>query len=287
MKREKTAIIDIGSNSIRLMFADNDGLNKKYLYSTVLAEGLQKTGKLSDIAIDRTLNAIKKCVESAKEHGCKNIYAFATEAVRSASNGKEFTQIVKNDTGVNVDVISGKDEARLGFFGASLILPKPITIIDIGGASVEIVNGDTEINYAVSLPLGVVRLKELFGNDIVSLQNYLKKEIKKFAHVPSSPLIGIGGTATALSAMNLGLEKYDENKVNSSVITLEELEKLKSRIFASENLLRDFPTLSENRAKVIGQGTVLLIMLMEYLGKEKITISEYDNMEGYIVYKNI
>ncbi len=287
MKRVNTAIIDIGSNSVRLMFAENEGLNKKHLYSTVLAEGLQVSGKLSEHAIERTVNAIAECVALSHAHNCNRVFAFATEAVRAASNGSDFTTAVKSRCGIDVDVISGSDEAMLGFMGAAEILPKPITVIDIGGASVELVNGNSKIDYAVSLPLGVVRLNETFGKDVSALKEFLGKEIKNYGVVPPAPLVGIGGTATALSAMNMGLAIYDENKVHQSSLTLTELDLLTEQIFASHDLLGDFPTLSPNRAKVIGQGAVLLSMLMKYLGQEKITISEYDNIEGYIVYKNI
>lgn len=287
MKREKTAIIDIGSNSVRLMTATNEGLNKKYLNSTVLAEGLQSSGLLSREAMFRTTKAISDFVRLAKSSDCDKIYAFATEAVRSAKNGNDFVNAVKADCGLQIEVISGTDEAQLGFLGASALLPPPIIVIDIGGASVEIVGGDKKITYAKSLPLGVVRLTEQFGKDISKLENYLKAEILSYGNVPKAPLVAIGGTATALSAMNLGLKVYDENAVHGSILTESELNDLISRIFKSDDLIKEFPTLSPNRAKVIGQGAILLKLLLSYLNQEKITISEYDNMEGYIVYKNI
>ena len=108
------AVIDIGSNSVRLMTDDGKAVNRKTLASTTLADGLALTGYLSDEAMDRTAAAIRTFVAEARRRGADNIYVFGTEAMRAAKNGKAFKARVEDENGLPVDVISGETEARLG-----------------------------------------------------------------------------------------------------------------------------------------------------------------------------
>ena len=278
------AIIDVGSNSVRLMFTSNKPVCKKATNSTRLADGLSFSGSLSDDAMDRTEKAIVEFVREAKEKNAENIYIFATEAVRSAKNGKEFALRIEKATGIKVDIVSGETEAKLGLLGAIDSFSGEITVIDIGGASVEIVKGDeNRVYYAKSAPLGAVRLQNTLSGE-ENIEKFVRSALPVYGIVSGNEGVVIGGTATSLASMDLRQKVYDETQTHGHVLTLSALRSLKKEIFASADLQKDFPTLSLNRAKVIGHGIITLICIMEYLGLDYVTVSERDNCEGYYKY---
>ena len=281
------AVIDIGSNSVRLMTDDGKPVNRKTLASTTLADGLALTGHLSDEAMDRTAAAIRSFVAEAKRRGADNVYVFGTEAMRAAKNGKAFKSRLEEEIGLPVDVIPGETEARLGLIGASDgDVNAEVTVVDIGGASVEIVRGNADrITYAKSAPLGMVRLIDLVGSEKTAIERFVERELPVFGIVSGTDdAIAIGGTATSLASMDLKQSIYNPDEVHGHVLTLGSLTRLRDEIFASRDLIRDFPTLTPNRARVIGHGAIMLLSIVEYLGLEQITVSEHDNMEGYLKY---
>ena len=133
----KIAVIDIGSNSVRLMTIANGKVLYKTIKTTRLGEGLAFSSHLKEVAIERTILAIEEFTVRAESEGVKNIYAYATAAVRSAENGKEFVTQVKKRCDVVVEIISGAEEAQIGILGA--IGKNDGAIIDIGGASTELI----------------------------------------------------------------------------------------------------------------------------------------------------
>lgn len=279
------AVIDIGSNSVRLMLDEGKPLNDKKLVSTWLGKGLAHTGVLSAEAMDSTAAAVSAFCREAKERGATEIFLFATEAVRSARNGEEFTARLERETGLKTDVISGEIEARLALTGALSDQTDELTVIDIGGASVEIVRGDfVKLTYARSEPLGALRLLDLAGEDRASVERYLASALPAFGIVSGTEAAAIGGTATALASMDLRQSTYVPSEVHGHVLTADALRRLCDEIFASTDRRRDFPTLSESRAKIIGHGALTLSALLEYLDLDYVTVSEHDNMEGYLKY---
>ncbi|MBR2989193.1 MAG: hypothetical protein IKC64_05675 [Clostridia bacterium] len=280
------AVIDIGSNSVRLMLDRGERVNKKYLNNTSLGEGLLNTGKISQSAMERTLTAVKDFCAMAKREGADNIYIFATEAVRSASNGGELKSAIEKETGVFVDIVDGKTEGLLGLLGAMDDEFDEISVIDIGGASVELIRGNrSRITYAHSAPLGNLRLRDGAGDDEHDIERYIDQRISEFGIATATQVVAIGGTATALASMTLGQTTYDQNQTHGCVISLDELYDLKNRIFASKNRQADFPTLSTKRAQIIGHGVIMLIKMLQFLDVEEVRVSELDNMEGYLKYK--
>lgn len=278
------AVIDIGSNSVRLLIDENLKVAKKDVCTTSLGDGLAKSGKLNDEAMARTEKAVAEFVQKARMKNAENIYIFGTEAMRAAENGIVFKQRLEKVTGLNVDVISGETEARLGLMGALSDMPGgEITLIDIGGASVEIVRGDEKrITYLKSLPLGMVRLIDLAGSKREDIERFVSDRIGEFGFVSGVEGVAIGGTATSLASMDLNQKVYDPNEVHGHVLTLDALKALTDRIFASEDLLKEFPTLPEKRARIIGHGAIMLSSLLEYLGLDSVKVSERDNLEGYL-----
>lgn len=280
------AVIDIGSNSVRLMTDDGKAVNRKTLASTTLADGLALTGYLSDEAMDRTAAAIRTFVAEARRRGADNIYVFGTEAMRAAKNGKAFKARVEDENGLPVDVISGETEARLGLMGAAGDIAGEATVVDIGGASVEIVRGNADrITYAKSAPLGMVRLIDLVGSEKNAIERFVERELPVFGIVSGTDdAIAIGGTATSLASMDLRQTVYNPDEIHRHILTLASLSRLRDEIFATLDLISRFPTLTPNRARVIGHGAIMLLSIVEYLGLEQIAVSEHDNMEGYLAY---
>lgn len=274
------AVIDIGSNSIRLAFMQNE-VNPKLVNTTLLAKNM-KNGVLDVESIERTANGVIEFFLLAKSKNAKNVYIFATEAVRSAKNNDLLLNKIKKETGIDVDVISGDRESLVGFIGASA--NKDVCIIDIGGASIELAQGKGgKRENGLSLPIGVMRVMEKVGNDRLALHAFYKEEVKKYCGFDSS-LIGIGGTATTLCAMKLNLYPYDFSLVHSSILTLDDLENLEDIIYSlytPEKINQSYPVVGLKRATVIGVGCIALIEIMKHLKKDKLTISESDNIEGY------
>lgn len=278
------AVIDIGSNSVRLAFMENE-VNPKLVNTTLLAKNM-KDGILDSESVFRTANGVIDFYNLAKEKNANNVYIFATEAVRSAKNNDLLLSKIKQETGVDVDVISGDRESLVGFVGASA--NKEACIIDIGGASIELAkgkNGNRE--NGLSLPIGVMRVMEMVGNNRKALHDFYKEEVKKYTNF-NSDLIGIGGTATTLCAMKLNLYPYDFLKIHCSTITLCDLEKLEDIIYSlytPEKINEVYPVVGLKRAMVIGVGCIALIEIMRHLNKDSLTISEADNIEGYYALK--
>ena len=179
----KYAVIDIGSNSVRLMLWADGTLYKK-LFTTRLAAGM-RNGLLADDAMRRTAEAVAACFEEGvREAGRGNTFAFATAAVRTAVNGEEFCGLVKKLCGLTIDVVAGETEALLGALGAlGAVGSGDGGMVDIGGASTEVfIRENGAVKLAVSLPVGVVRLKDSCGQDGAALV----KEVSRCV----SPLLG-------------------------------------------------------------------------------------------------
>lgn len=279
----KTAVIDIGSNSVRYAILTPDTvIALKRLNSTVLADGMYFTGKLNRQAIDRTATAIEKFIKIAREEdGAQEIFLFATEAVRSAKNGKKFTDEVKRRTGLKVDVISGKEEARIGFIGAAPKADALTGVFDIGGASCEIICGKgKDITFSASSPVGCVRL-----HDAALGIRQKAEELIASTLPPTLPkvnsLIGIGGTATALGAMLRCPDRYDPALVHGVTVDEQFLHKIAYAFFSGHNMAEEYPALTPNRAKVIGYGALAALEVLSRFGSDKFEVSERDNIEGY------
>lgn len=280
----KIAIIDIGSNSVRLMLWSDGKTLYKRLITTRLGQGVAQTGMLCDDAITRTKNAIAQHVATALKDGAEQVFAFATEAVRASKNGSQFVGQVKDELGIEIDVLSGEEEALMGVTGA--VEGTDGASVDIGGASAELtVKKDGKIVYSKSVPLGVVRLKDRAGRDKALLEKIIDEETEKYGDIShfSVPLYAIGGTATTLSAVNQRLETYMPEKVHLSTLTYTQIENL-TDVFLTADVqeIKAMKGMAEGRADVIGGGSLLLLKIMQKFGVDKVIVSESDNLEGYL-----
>ena len=279
----KTAIIDIGSNSVRYSVMDeNTVLANKKLSSTVLADGLFFSGKLSETAMSRTVSAITSYCEEAKADGAEKIFAFATEAVRAASNGAEFCERVRNACGVEIRVLKGCEEAAVGFLGASAGLKEECAVFDLGGASCEVIRGKNgTVSFSHSFPIGCIRLRDGAGGELQKARELIDKAFSSFSLTAVKSLIGIGGTATSLGAMVACPNKYDPALTHGAKVDAEFLESVIGDFFAGRDMRSKYPCLTFNRASVIGYGALVCLKLLLRTGTDSFTVSERDNIEGY------
>lgn len=282
-------IIDIGSNSIRLMKCDGEDCEKEVV-TTRLAEGMAN-GILADESIARSVSAIAELVNHFKGI---TVYAYATEAVRSAVNKADFIERVRKTCGIDIDVLSGDDEAKCSYYGAMNGFPQLnglSAVVDIGGASTEIIIGDGgEPVYANSAPCGIVRVKDNCGeidkNIDEYLNNYLISVHKGTTH--ADRLIGIGGTITSLAAMALELKVYDRDIVHGYTLERGQIAELKEIVKTTPIDKRiSILGLNPSRTQTIYQGIKILESVMDIVGAVEVIASESDNLEGYALLKGI
>ena len=283
----KISAIDVGSNSVRLAtFADGKTLYKR-LATTRLGEGLVATGKITPAAIERTAQAIAAFVNDAKAENSTRIHIFATAAVRSAANRQDFLSRVKELCGMDVDVVSGQEEAHLGILGA--LKGKDGGIIDVGGASTEVtVQRGGQALYSYSADIGTVRLHDIAGRDIKKLQQAAMAKIAEYGEFDASSLdmYAIGGTATTLASVKHKLKVYDPKITDGTVLYADEIYDMSQHILKlSVEEVRKMSGMEPLRADVIGGGCLLTYLVMKHFKVDKITVSESDNLEGYVMLK--
>lgn len=283
----KISAIDIGSNSVRLATFADGKLLYKTINTTRLGERLQVTGNILPEACERTARAVAAFVERAKAEGAERVYAFATAAVRSAKNRREFISRVKEKCGVQVDVVSGETEARLGILGA--LGKSDGGIIDVGGASTEVTfqcGGETV--YSHSADIGTVRLFDAAGRDMQALKKVIADKLPEYGSFKANSLktCNIGGTGTQIAAIKHGLKEYDPEIIDGTLLTRTEIYALAERLLSmSVDEVKKISGMEERRADVIGGGCLLLSAVMEKFGIDELTVSESDNLEGYLMLK--
>ncbi len=276
-------VIDVGSNSVRLLYTDGVFFNKNII-TTRLGEGLNSSKYLSAESMMRTVNAIKTLSELAKSKGANQVFVFATAAVRQANNGNDFCLLVKDATGIDVDVVSGDDEAELGVKGA--LNGEMGGIIDVGGASTEVAffDGNSTV-YKKSIPIGAVKLYGEFSRDKEKITDYLENLVKDYGKTVKGSYKGIGGTATTLASIDLNLKEYDSTIVDNHFITIENLKKITDKLYtlSPEEIIKNY-AIQPQRADIIAGGASILYAVCKHLNLDGITVSEKDNLEGYLYF---
>lgn len=282
----KISVIDIGSNSVRLMtWADGKTLYKA-MQTTRLGEGLAFSPVLNAEAIERTAQAVSEFNSRALSEGAERVYAFATAAVRSSVNPKDFTDRVKELCGLEVDVISGAEEAEIGLVGA--LGNGDGGIIDVGGASTEVtlrVHG--RVAYSKSVNIGTVRILNTAGRDLDKINAFISEKIAEYGVKDFSdyPFYAVGGTATRLACIKNGVKQYTSQAVQGTVLTAEELKKLSVYLTTASVEEIRANTICTKSADLVGGGTALMLRVMQNFGIKKVTVSDSDNLEGYLLSK--
>lgn len=305
----KYAVIDMGSNSIRLMIATvEDGRltgADKHLAMTRLGAGVDTTKTLSETSMQDTLLAVGRFKETAEEAGATLIGAFATSAVRDALNGEAFAKRIEKETGVAVTILSGSEEAELGYKGvltgvSEALKTQRFLIIDIGGGSTELIVGTAEgILYRHSFNVGTVRMtgKHISTDPISAEEDLRLKEdvaqilsagIAAVRELSPTVAIGIGGTATTFGAMDLLMTTYDREKIHNLEVKRGNLTQIVNGLReATVAKKKTLPGLMPKRADVIYAGGVILEHLLDQADLDAFYVSDYDNLEGILVEKNL
>ena len=297
----RVAVIDVGSNSTRLLVADvvDGALTEIERRSTVtrLAQGVDGSGLLKDEAIARvraTLDDYRAAIDS---HEADKAIAVMTSAVRDATNGEQFAAMVASDYNLEASILSGDEEAVLTFAGATSERPqddnRTRVVIDIGGGSTELVVGTGHsMQFHKSTQAGVVRQTERHLHhdppEPSELRSLATEVAAIFADAVPNDItdkvrgaIAVAGTATSCAALSQRLEPYDATKVEGYELTLGEVELLIARLSAmDEEERRQQPGLHPDRAATIIAGTVLLAEAMRVFGLQQAEVSEHDLLRG-------
>lgn len=284
---DKAAVIDIGSNTLRyaeghLACGTIRLTTKKLIRTTRLASGQQESGMLSTKPMEDSIRALLEFKDIAKEKDLP-IFCYATSAVREAGNRERFLGEVFEKTGINIEVLSGDEEARLAYLGAT---GGSGGLIDIGGGSTQIVNDKS----SVSVPIGCVRGRDIilgqgdFKRQRALLEAELSKKLLPLTLPISDEYTGVGGTITTLCALHIGLTEYDGALVHGTKLTLESIEELIRLLSESDEYRIKHPLLKQ-RHDVILPGAVIIAYELRLLNKEHITVSDADGMEGYLLHK--
>jgi exopolyphosphatase/guanosine-5'-triphosphate,3'-diphosphate pyrophosphatase len=298
----RTAVVDIGTNSTRLLIADTedhrvtDELDRESVV-TRLGKGVDADGSLNDEAMDRVFSTLEDYRERIDHHDVDRALAVLTSAVRDASNGQEFAQTVRQRFGLEPHILSGEQEARLTFLGATSERDPddstPTLVIDIGGGSTEMVIGTGhEVSFHVSNQTGVVRQTERhIHNDPPTPEEReaLAEDVRGiFADgVPEDQrravehAIAVAGTATSLGAIAQKLEPYDPDKVHGYLLSAAEIENMLEEL-ASVPLeeRRKTPGLHPDRAPTIVAGAIILLETVRLFGLGQVEVSEHDILRG-------
>lgn len=280
----KYGVVDIGSNSVRLMISNDDLTESKFVKTTRLAENMGDSCVLQFEPMNRTAQAVSFFVNQAKDMGVDEIYVFATAAVRQAVNKQDFLDMVKKLCGVEIDVISGEIEAKLGALGA---VQNNGGIIDVGGASSEVMVIDEGRSiFSKSLNIGAVKLTDKFGNDKEKIIDFVEKKIEEFGIIPKADFFGIGGTATTLASIDQKMKVYDPKLVHGYSISIERIKEIRDMLFSMTLEQRQrLDGLQKERALVIPSGVALIYSILIKANAKKIVVSERDNLEGYLMIK--
>ena len=297
----RVAVIDMGSNSTRLLVADVDGSRVTELARetriTRLAQGVDATGRLADEAIDRVLAALGDYRSEIDRLGAERITAVATSAVRDADNGAGFLGTLRERFGIDARTLSGDEEARLTFLGATVARSPgggPALVIDIGGGSTEFVIGapGADPDFHVSTQAGAVRQTErhvtadpppaaelqAMGAEVRGIITAAVPE--RLRHSAASG-IAVAGTATSVAAIDQELDPYDPDRVHGYELQLGACERTLAMLAARpEAERREVAGLHPDRAPTIVAGVVILIEAMRAFGFDSLETSEADILHG-------
>ena len=295
----RVAAIDCGTNSIRLLIADIDGNNFREIVRDMeivrLGQGVDQTGQFHPDAIARTLAAVDKFAAEIAKRGVEKIRFCATSATRDATNRHLFVDGVRERLGIELEVISGDEEAALSFAGAIKDLDPsngPFLVVDIGGGSTEFVFGTSTVEAARSVNIGCVRMSERhFASDpatpeqIEAARTDIQAAIAQAAAVVpitrAKTLVAVAGTATTVAAAALDLPEYDRYAIHLSRISAQQTHDA-ATMFATKTREQRISLgyMHPGRVDVIAAGSLVLSEIMKATGATEFVASESDILDG-------
>jgi exopolyphosphatase/guanosine-5'-triphosphate,3'-diphosphate pyrophosphatase len=297
--------IDIGTNTLRLLIANLNSPHELIELDsdrriTRLGGGMHRDGILSSSAIARTVSALKDFKNKIADYNIDDIIVVGTSAAREAKNKKELLDRIKEETGFDVELISGLEEARRTFLGVLLgVGPHQadrVVVMDIGGGSTEFIMGeDGKPGQVVTTDLGVVTLTEKYlTTDPISLKDFnalqaaiesrLKPVCDSLAIEKPFKLIGTAGTITTLAAMDQRLDRYHPDRINRYRLKKTSVARMLKEFLSKTAQERSLSaSLEKGREDIIVAGTAILMMTMERLECSEILVSDYGLREGVLL----
>jgi exopolyphosphatase/guanosine-5'-triphosphate,3'-diphosphate pyrophosphatase len=298
----RAAAIDCGTNSIRLLIADIDdtGLHEvvRRMEIVRLGEGVDRTGRLSDAALQRTFRMLDEYATAIRSAGAEAVRMVATSASRDAANRDAFTEGVQQRLGVMPEVVSGDEEAALSFAGATRelagrdLFSSPFLVVDIGGGSTEFVLGADDVQAARSVDVGCVRLTERhLHDDPPSAEQIAAATADVDAAIDAASgsvpfgaartLVGLAGSVTTVTAIALGLTAYDPERIHHARISADDVSSVARMLLSSTRQQRAaIPVMHPGRVDVIGAGALVLDTIVRRCGVDSVVASEHDILDG-------
>ncbi|MDG6905100.1 MAG: hypothetical protein JRN20_04865 [Nitrososphaerota archaeon] len=297
----KVSVVDLGFNSLKLVSYDVKQDNSFTLFdqkslAARLGEGLNQTGFLGQEQMRRTIDGLKFFREVNEYHGVRHYLCVATSAVREAANSDQFLKQTFNETGFRFRVLSGKEEALYSFSGAARSLGRSnILFFDIGGGSLELVSArDSKVKKILSLPLGGLRLTQMYGEADGSFRNksYDEMEERILELLPSkrelalndeTMLVGVGGNLRALARWDQVLRDYQFNKLHNYSIKKDSIEMMTNELSnLSVREITDIDVIGKDRAETLTAGALVIDSIMKKLGFRKVIVSTHGLRDGVL-----
>jgi exopolyphosphatase/guanosine-5'-triphosphate,3'-diphosphate pyrophosphatase len=312
---EAYAALDLGTNNCRLLIARPSGRDFTVIdaFSRVvkLGEGLATSGRLSDAAMDRTLSALTICADKLQRRNVRLARSVATEACRRASNGFDFIERVRRETGIALDIISAEEEARLAVLGCHILLEAgegPAVIFDIGGGSTELVlveadNAASRVPRILdwqSVPWGVVSLTDTVGrgedSEAARIARYARmKQMVSDSFAPFAArvasaaqhddirLLGTSGTVTTLASLYLELPSYDRKAVDGLIVPAVEMREISARLSVMTPYERStLPCIGQDRADLVVAGCAILEAILDLWPARRLGVADRGIREGIL-----
>ncbi|UAK24783.1 Ppx/GppA phosphatase family protein [Sphingomonas nostoxanthinifaciens] len=311
-QRGTYAALDLGTNNCRLLIAraQGDGFVVIDAFSRIvrLGEGLAASGRLSEAAMDRAVAALAICADKLKRRNVTLVRSVATEACRRATNGRDFVARVRAETGIQLEIITAEQEARLAVTGCQALLEPgtgPALVFDIGGGSTELVllgdeaGGPPSIEDWFSAPWGVVSLSESephIGDDAGELlaayermRDHVARAFESFRAVLArravrpGRLLGTSGTVTTLASLYLDLPNYDRSAVDGLIVPTDAMRGLGqtlARMNVAERAL--LPCIGNERADLVVAGCAILEAILDLWPAERLSVADRGIREGIL-----
>lgn len=298
----RLAAIDVGTNSTRLVVADVAGdrvveQHAREMVITRLGKGVDRTRRLDPDALERTLRVLSGYAELCARLGVEATRVVATSATRDAANREELLDGVRRRFGVDAEVLSGEQEAATTYAGATHDLPgdERTLVIDIGGGSTEFIIGNREPAAMLSIDVGCVRLFERHlasdppaPEEVAALRRDVRERLAKVPEIldpgTARRVVAVAGTVTTVTAIALGLERYDPERIHHAVVDSRSIGQTAERLTAMTIAQRAaLPVMAKGREDVIAAGALLLDEICRTFGFRRLIASETDILDGVLL----
>ncbi|HEX4976738.1 MAG TPA: Ppx/GppA phosphatase family protein [Nocardioides sp.] len=301
----RVAAVDCGTNTIKLLVADLDPATGeerervREMRMVRLGQDVDRTGRLAEEALARTFAAVEEYAALVAAHDVEAIRFCATSAARDADNAAEFAEGVRARMGVDPEVVTGDEEARLSYVGATRSLlggdhPQPFLVVDIGGGSTELILGSgTEVEAGRSLDIGSVRMTErhLVGDppthaQVAAASAEVDQALDELAAHGVDPargrtVVGVAGTITTVAAAVLDLPQWDYDAIHHADLAREDVHATTARLLGmTYEERRALPYMHPGRADVIGAGALILDRVLARTSSDRLLVSQTDILDG-------